>query len=99
LEIGPGDLTWPGVDEGAAATLLRELEFGSLLAELAPNAGAARVETVSAELVVTPNQLEAVLNGLRRAKRLAFNLGGDDAGAMQLKIKGAGEEKTYVFDG
>ncbi|HXD91347.1 MAG TPA: DNA polymerase, partial [Candidatus Binataceae bacterium] len=99
LEIGPADLTWPGVDEGAAATLLRELEFGSLLAELAPNVGVARVKTVSAELVVTPNQLEAVLNGLRRAKRLAFNLGGDDAGAIQLKIKGAGEETTYVFDG
>jgi DNA polymerase-1 len=110
LEIGPADLTWPGVDETAAAALLRELEFGSLLAELAPNARAARAETVSAESVVARAQLETVFSGLRKAKRLAFNLSrgraspraaandSDEAGSVVLKIKGAGDETTHVFD-
>ena len=37
LAIEPEELGWPGVDERVSAELLRELEFGSLLAELAPS--------------------------------------------------------------
>jgi DNA polymerase-1 len=109
LEIGPDDLAWPGVDEQAASALLRELEFGSLLAELAPHPGAAHAEVATADSIVARDQIETVLSGLRKARRLTFNLGDggraspraaakDDAGAVVLKIKAAGDGTTHVFD-
>ena len=97
LELAPDDLTWPGVDQEAAAALLRELEFGSLLAELAPGAAAPPTEKAGAETCVTENQVAAVVASLARARRLAFNLSGDDAEAVVLKLKGAGDDATYTF--
>jgi len=97
LEIGPDDLIWPGVDQNAAATLLRELEFGSLLAELAPNATAAKSEKTSTEQLVTEEKLESIATQLGTAKRLALNLGGDESGAIVLKLKASGDENVYVI--
>jgi len=96
LEFGPADLTWPGIDSEAVTGLLRELEFGSLLAELAPDAAGAAPAIESPEIKVTAANLAAAIAELRGAARLAFHLGGDEAGAMVFKLK-AEDAPIYTF--
>jgi DNA polymerase-1 len=96
LEFGPADLTWPGIDTDAVAGLLRELEFGSLLAELVPVEASAIPTNETPEIKVTHANLEASIAELRQAPRVAFHLGGDDAGAMVLKLK-AENHPVYEF--
>ena len=50
LDLNPGDLAWPGIDEKGVADLLRELEFDSLLAELTPSAKELPQASVSEEV-------------------------------------------------
>jgi DNA polymerase-1 len=97
LELAPADLSWPGIDETAVAALLRELEFGSLLAELAPAAKALPPSSAGDETAVTAENLAAVMAELGRARRLTLNLGGDEAGAMVLKLKAEGESRVYAI--
>jgi DNA polymerase-1 len=99
LEFGPEDFAWPGIDSEAVSGLLRELEFGSLLAELVPNENAAQPVAATTESPVTHAQLDAVIAELRGAPSLAFHLGGDVAGAVVLKIKAAERPLVHVFGG
>jgi DNA polymerase-1 len=96
LEFGPADLTWPGIDTDAVAGLLRELEFGSVLAELVPVEASVIPTNETPEIKVTDANLEATIAEVRQAPRLAFHLGGDDAGAMVLKLK-AENHPVYEF--
>ncbi len=95
LEVQPDDLSWPGIDENAVDELLRELEFTSLLAELAPSRApvGARQQDLSP---VAPDQLPKVLDQLKGATRIAINLGGDSTVGNRLQLFGG--ERTYILD-
>ena len=97
LDFNPPDLAWPGIDEKGVADLLRELEFDSLLMELTPSAKALPQASVSEELRADGETLPAVLSGLKRASRLALHLGGDQSGAVVLKVKAAEESRVYLL--
>jgi len=125
IAIEPEQLLWPGIDVEAAAKTLRELEFDSLLAELAPSP-ASLPETASPEVQVDAAGLGAMLDELARSPRIAFHLmeerraaARDDASSASsetggasgtlafptqgakdppLKLKGAGQDRTYVVD-
>ncbi len=71
IAIEPEQLSWPGIDVAAAAETLRELEFDSLLAELAPSQAAMPVTT---EVKVDAADLSAMLDELARSPRIAFHL-------------------------
>jgi DNA polymerase-1 len=96
LDFRPADLTWPGIDSPAAAQLLRELEFSSLLAEIVPVDATAAPAIESPIIEVTTASLATTIAELRRAARLAFHLGGDDNGALVLRVKAEGGP-VYTF--
>ncbi len=87
IAIEPPELAWPGIDVEAVAATLRELEFGSLIAELTPSqAGLPKV--AAPEVSVITGDVPAILDELGRALRLAIHLAGhggsraeDDAAA------------------
>jgi len=97
LDFNPPDLAWPGIDETGVADLLRELEFDSLLTELTPSAKELPQASVSEELRADGETLPAVLSGLKRASRLALHLGGDQSGAVVLKVKATEESRVYLL--
>ncbi|HJU28977.1 MAG TPA: DNA polymerase I, partial [Candidatus Binataceae bacterium] len=97
LEIAPADLSWPGIDEDAVAALLRELEFGSLLAELTPAAKTLPQASGAAEIAVMAENLAGVLDQLARARRLTIHLAEDEMGAATLKLKAEGEPRVYAL--
>jgi DNA polymerase-1 len=97
LDFKPGDLSWPGIDEKGVADLLRELEFDSLLTELTPSAKELPQASVSEEIRADGESLPAVLDGLKRASRLALHLAGDQSGAVVLKLKAANESRVYLL--
>jgi DNA polymerase-1 len=76
VAVEPEELTWRGIDEQAVSELLRELEFNSLLAELTP-AQAGLPMSDGRERVVAGTELNAVLQRLSRAPRLALYLESD----------------------
>jgi DNA polymerase I len=87
------ELTFQGIDEKATAELLRELEFSSIMQELAPSE--AKLPAAAAqEVAVTAAQLGELVQTLRDAPRLSFHL--DTAGAG-LKVKAEGLEPVYLF--
>jgi DNA polymerase I len=94
LETEPDELGWQGIDERAAAELLRELEFNSLRAELAPAEAQMAGGAVSQ---VGADELAAVLDELAAAERIALDLGSDAAGADRLEIRGGA--RTFVLSG
>lgn len=96
LQLRPEDLGWPGIDQQAVAGLLGELEFNSLIAELAPQA-AAPAAGPAAEAALAPEEVERTLAELSRAPRIALHLGEDGAGAPMLKLYGEGQGRTVVL--
>ena len=97
LEFKPADLSWPGIDHEGIAGLLRELEFDTLINELTPSAKELPQASVSEEVRVDTEILPAILEELRQASRLSLHLGGDESGAVVLKIKAAGESRVYLL--
>lgn len=95
LDVTPEELTWPGIDEAAVAALLRELEFTSLLEELAPSQAALPLVT-SQEVTLTGESVAQAAAHLKASKRLALHLVEDETGA-RLKIRG--DDKIYVAQG
>ncbi len=95
LDATPEELTWPGIDEAAVAALLRELEFTSLLEELAPSQAALPLVT-SQEVTLTGESVTQAAAHLKASKRLALHLVEDETGA-RLKIRG--DDKIYVAQG
>jgi len=97
IEIAPEDLAWPGIDEKAVAELLRELEFGTLLAELTPAERSLPQNGASEEVRVDRQSLEHVISELSGASRLSIHLDGRAAdGATLLKLKG-GNPQVYML--
>ncbi len=87
------DLTFQGIEEKATAELLRELEFSSILQELAPSA-AKLPAAAEQEVAVTAARLGELVQTLRGAPRLSFHL--DTAGAG-LKVKAEELQPVYLF--
>ncbi|MGH7934445.1 MAG: DNA polymerase I, partial [Candidatus Binataceae bacterium] len=75
LTVEPEGLGWPGIDHQIAADLMRELEFGSLLAELAPPRAVIARAAASSETRVNASNFANVMEMLAKAPRLALNLG------------------------
>jgi DNA polymerase-1 len=108
LSLTPADLEWPGIDHRAVADLLRELEFGSLLAELTPAEAAIPKIEGDAEIRVDADRLDAVIKELRAAPRLSLDLVSDRGNANGelafgkqaqgevLKLKGMTQAPSYV---
>ncbi len=101
LDLEPEDFAWPGIDEKALGDLLRELEFSSLLQELTPSATAIPVGG-GEEIEVVESMLAGVVEELRRASRVAFDLSEPPSGPetpsskplQTLKLSGDG--RTYA---
>ena len=67
------DLIFQGIDEKATAELLRELEFNSIMQELAPSE--TKLPAAAAqEVVVAAAQLDELIPALRGAPRLSLHL-------------------------
>jgi len=97
LDFKPSDLAWPSIDEKGVADLLRELEFDSLLTELTPSAKELPQASLGEEIYADRETLPAVLDGLARASRLTLHLGGDQSGAVVLKLKAAKDPRVYLL--
>lgn len=95
LDLEPDDLAWTGIDEKALADLLRELEFSSLLQELAPSAATIPVRA-GEEIEVGEQNLPAVIEELKRAPRIALDLSASDSAPERLKL--SGDTRTYTID-
>ncbi len=98
IAIEPEELRWPGVDERAAAELLRELEFGSLVAELAPSQPslplAAGADGAGGERQIEGAELEAALAELSAAPRIAIHLAAEEE---RLKLAAEGGGPAFVI--
>jgi DNA polymerase I len=96
LDVEPGELGWPGIDEPAVAELLRELEFSSLMQEIAPSQAELPMRSSPSETIVTLAALPSVLEKLGACERLAFELAENPAGEDRLLISGGGD--SYVIE-
>ncbi len=100
IAIEPEQLAWPGIDVEAAAETLRELEFNSLLAELAP-AQTSLSKTASPEVQVDAAGVSAMLDELARAPRVALDLADKGAGQEDRRdgssSEGPGASGTLAF--
>src|SRR5205085_12173750 len=76
LDFTPEDLAWPGIDEKGVPALLRELEFGSLLAELTPSAQELPQASVNEEVRVETEGIGELLDVLKQQSSLSLHLGG-----------------------
>jgi DNA polymerase-1 len=97
VALAPDEFAWQGVDEGAAAELLRELEFHSILREISPSQvdlpgldGSKPAPTLSG------NDLTDALKTLAAAPRIAVDLTASEAGRDTLQIASA--DTTIVVE-
>jgi DNA polymerase-1 len=96
VEVEPDALGWPGIDQAAVAELLRELEFHSMLAELAPSqATLFEPRDEAPRTRASEADLPALLEELRKSARLSLDLTHDD-GKDVLALKGDGA--THLID-
>jgi DNA polymerase-1 len=95
LDVEPEELEWKGIDERAAAELMRELEFHSMLREIAPS----QASLPMGERVAAPapaEDLPSILKELESADEVAIDLAADAAGGERLQLRCGG--KTHLLD-
>ncbi|HYL58917.1 MAG TPA: DNA polymerase I [Candidatus Acidoferrales bacterium] len=93
LKVEPDEFAWTGIDDAAATELLRELDFNSILREIAPaqsslpglDSGDTRAATV------TGSDLTEALKQLKNAARIALDLSSAADGADRLQLASAGK--------
>jgi len=101
LSVEPDEFAWRGVDERAAAELMRELEFHSILREISPS----QVElpglesTTKPASTVTGKDLADALKTLAGAPRVAFDLSVAEAGQDSLQLASADQTIVVEHDG
>ena len=101
LSVEPDEFAWRGVDERAAAELMRELEFHSILREISPS----QVELPGLESkskpapAVTGKDLADALKTLADAPRIAFDLAIAEAGQDRLQLASADQTIVVEHDG
>ncbi len=96
VEVDIANLTYDGIDQKAASELMRELEFDSLRAELAPSE-LAPSEMPATERIVEANGLQPLLGALGKAARVNLHLGEDAGGAPILKLAAEGADEVFVI--
>jgi len=101
LAAEPSDFEWKGIDERAAAELMRELEFHSMLAELAPSQAELPMGPAPAQARASGAEIEGVVAALKSAARIAIDLTADAAGSERLSVRAvdeSGHSETFVID-
>lgn len=101
LEVGPDDFEWKGIDERAAAELMRELEFHSMLAELAPSQAELPMGPAAAQSQASHADIDTIVAALKSAGRIAIDLSTDAAGSERLSVRAIEESKpgeSFVID-
>jgi DNA polymerase-1 len=98
LKVEPDEFAWHGVDERAAAELLRELEFNSIIREISPSQAdlPGLGSTAQPASTVSGNELDEALKTLAGAPRIAVDLAADEAGRDTLQLASA--DKTIVVE-
>jgi len=101
LSVEPDEFAWHGVDERAAAELLRELEFHSILREISPS----QVELPGLEsnakpaATVSGKDLAEALETLADAPRIAVDLTSAESGRDTLQLASADQTIVVEADG
>jgi len=96
ITVEIADLDFHGIDEKATAEVLRELEFNSILQELAPTE--TKLPAAAAdEVIVTAEQAAEVIETLRANTRLSIHLSAAPGSAPALKLKADGAGPVYAF--
>ncbi|HUY26268.1 MAG TPA: DNA polymerase I [Candidatus Binataceae bacterium] len=101
LELDPADLEWKGIDERAAAGLMRELEFHSMLNELAPSQIELPMDSGRGQSRASSADIGAVIATLKSAERIAIDLSADAAGAERLAIRAVDNshrQESFLID-
>ena len=99
--VEPDEFAWRGVDERAAAELMRELEFHTILREISPS----QVELPGLESAAKPapafsgKELAEALETLARAPRIAFDLAIAEAGQDRLQLASADKAIVVGHEG
>src|SRR6204780_2434582 len=98
LTVDHAEFAWQGVNEKAAAELLRELEFHSIMREISPSqADLPGLEsTAKPAATVSGADLAEALKALASAPRLAVDLSTSETGQATLQIASA--DKTIVVE-
>ena len=98
LKVEPDEFAWQGVDERAAAELLRELEFNSMMREISPSQADLPGLGSSAKpaLTVSGDELAEALKTLAGAPRVAVDIAADEAGRDTLQLASA--DNTIVVE-
>ena len=96
ITVDIAELDFHGIDEKPTAELLRELEFNSILEELAPTE-AKLPATAADEVMVTAEQAAGIVEKMRAAPRLAIHLTAGAGSGATLKIKAEGIDAVYAF--
>jgi len=95
LEIAPEDCAWAGTDERATAELLRELEFNSILREIAPSQ-AELPGMAPAEPAATGGDLDAALEEIGHAPRVGVHIASAADGSDRIQLFGGGQSVLVV---
>jgi DNA polymerase I len=102
ISVEIDELDFHGIDERTTAELLRELEFNSIMQELAPTE-AKLPASAAQEIEAEPSRMGDLIQALGAAPRLALHLSiatapenGQGSG-HRLKIKAEGQETVYAF--
>src|SRR5208282_346739 len=101
LSVEPDEFAWRGVDERAAAELMRELEFHSILREISPSQAElpGLESTATPAPTVTGKDLADALKTLGHAPRIAFDLAIAEAGQDRLQLASADQTIVIEHDG
>ncbi len=94
LDVAPEDCAWNGIDDKAAADLMRELEFQSMLQEIRPTQAELPMAT-RAEKPVERGEAAKIIAELKSAPRISLALTTDASGADRLQLNAAG--KTHIL--
>jgi DNA polymerase-1 len=98
LKVDHAEFAWKGVDERAAADLMRELEFHSIIREISPSqADLPGLEsTAKPAATVSGSDLTEALKTLAAAPRLAVDLSTSETGDVSLQLASA--DQTIVVE-
>jgi DNA polymerase I len=95
IKVEIDELDFHGIDEHATAELFRDLEFSSIMEELAPSE-AKLPASAAQEVHAAPAQIGEIIQALSAAPRLTLHLTSGEA-QPSLKIKAEGQEAVYVL--
>ncbi len=84
VDADPHQLEWPGIDHAAVTSLLRELEFHSMVEELAPAADPMPQPASPPPSALDADHAAAIIPDLAHAERLAIHYSPEGDGLLKL---------------